>query len=161
LYQAGSDTKFQFLTYFSSMPPKQKSLIAKFLVSTILFGVVFMVIHFLIPPDPETNLFQHYTVYVITGSVLVYLLQFRKNIREADFQGDGKYYLPLAFFVGMIFTPVGFIYMAEPVTNASDFLIFIGIFWSVYIIIGLVFWLMVKTGNQDWTTDDDDRPSLQ
>lgn len=148
-------------TYFSSMPPKQKSLIRQFLASTLLFGIVFMLIHFLVPPDPETNLFQHYALYVIVGSVIVYFVQFRKSISEADFHGDGRYYLPLAFFVGMLFTPVGFIYMAEAATNASDSLINLGIFFGAYIIVALVFWLMVKNGNEDWTTEDDDRPSLQ
>lgn len=141
------------------MPPNQKSLIGQFLASTILFGIVFMVIHFLVPPDPETNLFQHYALYVIVGSVIVFFVQFRKSIRKADFHGDGRYYLPLAFFIGMLFTPVGFIYLAESSSNAS--LINLGIFFCAYTLLALVFWLMVKNGNEDWTTEDDDRPSLQ
>jgi len=138
------------------MPPDQKSLIGKFLISTILFGIGFMVVHFLIPPEPDTNLFQHYVLPVVVGSALVYFLYFRNNIREADFQGDGKYYLPITYFVGMIFTPIGFVYMAEPIIDNSDFTIAVSIFWGVYLIIIVTFWLMVKNGNQDWKFEDYD-----
>lgn len=138
------------------MSPKQKVLVGKFLALSILFGIGFMVAHFLAPPDPETNLFQHYALYVIGGSAIIYLAYFRTRIHKADFQGDGKYYLPLTYFVGMLFTPIGFVYMADPIVNMSDFIIVISIFWSTYLIISLIFWLMVKNGNQEWKFEDYD-----
>lgn len=138
------------------MSAKQKSLVGKFVLTTFLFGALFMSAHILIPPGAEKNLFQPYALYAIGGSVAVYFFYFRNEIREADFKGDGKYYLPHAWFVGMLLTPVGFVYIADSLSKLEDALIGIGIFTGLYLTNVLVFWVMVKNGNEDWKLSDGD-----
>lgn len=138
------------------MSANQKSLVGKFIITTFLFGALFMSAHILIPPSLETNLFQHYALYAIGGSVAIYFLNFRFELRKADFQGDGKYYLPHAWFAGMLLMPVGFVYIAESITHIADSLIGIGFFLGFYAANVLLFWIMVKYGNDDWKLGDSD-----
>jgi len=141
------------------MIPAQKSLISKFLLTTLLLGFSFAFIHLLIPPDSD-NLFQYYALIVITAGALVYLVYFRNSISKADFKGDGKYYLIHIYFPGACLVPAWFIYLAEYSSKNEvnfsdpDFLIYNGIFLSIYALLLFLFWIMVKNGNDEWNLND-------
>lgn len=139
------------------MQSHQKQVFHRFWNLTIVLGVLFALFHFFYQPDSD-NLFQFYSLPVIGSSILFYLIYFRNLIHEADFQGDGKYYYPHIYFVGTLYTPASFLFLAfqGSLENIGDFLISGGILLALYMVMLFIGWQMAKYGNEEWHFGDTD-----
>jgi CDP-diglyceride synthetase len=135
-------------------------LIRLFLLYTFSACVFFIVIQYA-RPVAESNLVKFYLPLTFSVSLLLYLLQFRQLIASANFEGDGKYYLFIPFFMGVTLVPLAFIYAFAQPDMAIEFFYKLMFALGVLGIMFLIFWLVVKWGDEDWTTEEDDKPTLQ
>ena len=140
------------------MIPSRKMLIWKFITSTLVMGVFYFLLHLIVPP--AENVYAYYIIIVALGSIIGYVFFFRKAILDADFHGDGKYYMPHLYFIATCYTTFAFLcgafYYKSTEKNPNFFLIFGGALLGIYLLLIGMCWIMVKTGDTDWKLNEGD-----
>lgn len=136
-----------------SFSNERRNLVIKYATVTLSTGLFFLVVHILLGnPGFDTSYLRLYFFLVPGYSILVYLLYFKKELAAADFKGDGKYYLPLVYFLGNWFIPIPFLYLTTIDYSSSQRseLILLGVYLIIAVILFVIFRFMVKAGDDDW-----------
>jgi hypothetical protein len=140
------------------MTPARKALVPKFVLITLLTGVLSGMEYALFPPTDNT--FKHSIIAVVLISAAGYFLFFRNAVKDADFKGDGKYYFLHVYFGTCCLTSLFCVstvhYASDVLTRFLTFLIFTGIFIALYGLAIFISWRMMKTGDEEWNLGDAD-----